>query len=124
MRRKLIFVITFAVLLLARYAICGTGYGKQSLPQQQISEDELSFEQTDFYYHNEGDIPAPQIFFNSFPSINNLFPSSEKARKTVHNLYYSQIQIIYKLSHIQASIFSWHSSALIHLFLKTACFRL
>lgn len=122
--RKLFFIFIFPALLFAQNANCKSFNERQDSPQQQISKDELSFEQIEFYYHDEGDVPVPQIFFNNFPNPANSFSSNLKSRETFLELLYSRTNIICKLSNYQASVFGWHSSALIQLYLKTACFRL
>lgn len=96
---------------------------QRSAPLKKI--DTVShFDVSEFQLHNEGDVPAPQLFFPVSPKTSNAFPTSEKTKKIVRNLFHSRLNNIYKLAHFQSSVFNWHSSVFIHLFLKTACFRI
>jgi hypothetical protein len=122
--RKFIFIFIFSVFLFVQNANCKNFEPKEILPQGQISEDELSFEQNEFYYHNEGETPSPQVFFSNFPNPSNSFSPNEKSRETSLRLFHTRTKIICKLSHYRAAFFGWHGSALIGLYLRTACFRL
>ena len=116
--------ILFFLLLISFCSVSKISPEKRQPASQEIVGDISHFDVSEFQSHNEGDLPTPQLFPRAILKTSNAFSSSEKTKKIVRDLFLSRLNNTYKLTHFQASVFSGHSSALIHIFLKTACFRI
>ncbi len=111
-------------MLLAQNVNSKTFCETQNLAQQQISEDELSFETSELYHHNDAEIPISHVFFNIIPKPSNSNTSNEQNRELYLELIKSKTHLQFNLSFSQASAFIRYSSAFEQIYLKTACFRL
>lgn len=117
-------IILFLLLLFSTGTYGESRTDEQYSLSQGVVASELHFNVSQFHLNNEGDLPSPQLVFPVCQNTSNTFQSNEKSRKLILDSFCSRLKTRYKLSIFQAFVFSGHSSALVHIFLKTACFRL
>jgi hypothetical protein len=121
---KKIVVVIFGLFLFAQNVYCGQNYSGHDQSSIQRTENDLSFEANDFYSYLTGNLPAAQVFFNIIPERPNSFSSSEKTKLLIWETIHSRNKINFNLSLYEVSVFCRYSSAVVQIFLKTACFRL
>ncbi len=117
-------IILFLLLLFSTGTYGESRTDEHNSHSEGVVASGLHFTVSRFHLHHEGDLPSPQLVFPVCQNTSNDGQSNEKSRKLVLDSFYSKLKTRYKLSLFQASVFSGHSSALVHIFLKTACFRL
>lgn len=121
---KKIIVVIFGLFLFAQTVYCGQKNSGQDQSSFHITENDLSFEANDFYGYLTGNLPAAQVFFNIISERPNSFSSTEKTKVLIRETIHSRNKINFNLSLYQASAYCRYSSAVVQIFLKTACFRL
>jgi hypothetical protein len=119
---KLVFFLF--VLLFAQKAYSGQNNGELPFAYQNETDDKLSFETNEFFHYNPGDLPSAQVFFNIIPEASFSSLANNKIKDSGIELFHSTTKINHKFSIHQASVFSRYSSAVVQIYLKTACFRL
>lgn len=96
----------------------------QNLSAQNIVDDELSFESNDNYNLLLGILPSAPVYFNIVPEDPVSFSYNSKSRELARLLIHSRTKNTSDLSFHQYSYFSRYCSVFMHIFMKTACFRL
>lgn len=121
---KKIFIVVFSLCLFAQVVYSGQNRTRQNRSSNIYIENELSFENNDHYNYLTGTLPKTQVFFNSIPEQPNSITLSEKIKSFVRLNLHSRNKINHNLSLYKAFIYNRYSSAIVQIYLKTACFRL
>lgn len=122
--KKLKLVVVFILLLFAHKAYCEHNYNGQGADQKNEDENKLSFKPIDFQSYIYGEVPSSQVLFNPISETLTLFSKKEKSKELIVRINHSKSKIFSNLVLPQYSFFSRYCSVFMHIFLKTACFRL
>jgi hypothetical protein len=91
---------------------------------QNIGDDELSFESNDNFNFLLGILPSTPAYFSFVPVDLISFYYNAKSKVLVKLFIHSTSKNNSNLSFYQFSFFSRYCSVFMHIFMKTACFRL
>jgi hypothetical protein len=122
--KKIKLVVVLILLLFAHSAYCEYNYNGEYADQKSEEENKVSFEPTDFQLYIFGEVPTSQVLFNPVPETLTLFTKKEKSKELIARINHSKSKIFSNLVLPQYSFFSRYCSVFMHIFLKTACFRL
>jgi hypothetical protein len=122
--KKIKLVVVLILLLFAHSAYCEYNYTGEYADQKSEEENKVSFEPTVFQLYIFGEVPSTQVFFNPVPETQTLFSKKEKSKELIARINHSKSKIFSNFVLPQYSFFSRYCSVFMHIFLKTACFRL
>lgn len=122
--KKFKLLVVFILLLFTHRAFCEHNYNGQYADQKSEDENKASFEPTDFQLYIFGEVPSSQVLFNSISETLTLFSKKEKSKELIARINHSKSKIFSNFVLPQYSFFSRYCSVFMHIFLKTACFRL
>ena len=122
--KKLKFIIVLFLIIFAQDAYCGNKLDNKIFSLQNACENNSNFETTESQRNIFGEIPSTQILFNTISETLTLFSKKEKSKALIIRLTHPKAKIYSNLFSIRYSFFSRYCSVFMHIFLKTACFRL
>ncbi len=122
LKLKLIIILFLSLLLLKIHG--GTDHLKQNDIVNNVSSSELSFISNDSYNFLSGILPSTPIYFNIVPDNPVSFLYNVKSKELVKLITHSTTKNNSNLSFHQYSFFSRYCSVFMHIFIRTACFRL
>ena len=118
------FIAFLFILLLAQKVYCEHNNKAENYHSQIGKEDNLSFEKTDSFIYDFGELPSVHVSFNNISETSISIFTKQKLRELFLTLLHSKTSLIYNHLFQQVSVFGRYSSASLQIFLRTACFRL
>ncbi len=111
-------------MIFAQDAKCGNKLEDKISSLQNTCENNSDFETTELQRNIFGEIPSSQILFNTISETLTLFSKKEKSKALIIRLNHPKSKIYSNLFSLKYSFFSRYFSVFMHIFMKTACFRL
>ena len=122
--KKLKPVIILFFLLFLKHSYSEPDFLKLNFSDQSFEEDELSYKTNEDYNLLRGILPSAQVFFNIIPEVPVALSFDAKTKDFSYKLFVSKAKKNLNQSTKQDSVFCRYCSTFVHIYLRTACFRL
>lgn len=122
--KKLKLVIILLFLQFLKHSYSEPDFLKLNFSDQNPEEEELSYKTNEDYNFLRGILPSAHIFFNIIPEVPVALSFDAKTKDFSKELFNSKTKIILNHSFKQVLVFCRYSSTFVHIYLRTACFRL
>lgn len=122
--KKCLWIALFFFLLFDQQLYCVSNSMGENLSFRNLTHKNISLISSENHNCLSGILPSSQIFFNIVPEVPVFFISYIKAESFHSELNTLKAKATNKLTHNQFSSFSRYCSGFIHIYLRTACFRL
>jgi hypothetical protein len=97
---------------------------KRRFAVQHFVEDHLSFETREDYKYLMGILPSSEVYFNIIQEAFSANLVNKKIKDSSGEFTLLKTKIILNYSFLPNLVYSRYCSAFIHIYLRTACFRL
>ncbi len=122
--KNCLWITLFFFLLLDQQLYCISNSTGENLSFKNLTHKNTSLISSENYNCLSGILPSSQVFFNIVPEVPVFFNTYIKAESFHRELNTLKTRSTNRLTHHQFSSFSRYCSGFIHIYLRTACFRL